>query len=128
MIYINKTQANELTLNIVNNISYFYVNYTFVFSHIMSAEVKSYILQPTFENNRYATFNLDLSAAGADLPYEGQYKLQIFGNGTDMVYTNFSYVEGTQESNPFFEYISPNETMESYIYINDEGFNQGTQH
>jgi len=94
----------------------------------MSAEVKSYILQPTFQNNRYATFHLDLSATGADLPYEGQYLLQIFGNGTDMVYTNFAFVEGVEESNPFFEYISPNETMESYIYINDEGFNQVTQH
>lgn len=88
----------------------------------MSAEIQNYILSPTYENNRYSTFDLNLTSD--DLVYEGQYLLQIYGNGTDMIYTNFAMVEGTEESNPFYEYISPNETMESYVYINDEGFNQ----
>jgi len=122
MIYINKTQDNTLVLNINNNISVSYTSYTFTFTHVMSAEIQNYILSPTYENNRYSTFDLNLTSD--DLVYEGQYLLQIYGNGTDMIYTNFAMVEGTEESNPFYEYISPNETMESYVYINDEGFNQ----
>ncbi len=31
----------------------------------------------------------------------------------------YRVLEGTQESNPFTEYISPNEVNENYIYIQD---------
>jgi hypothetical protein len=51
------------------------------------------------------------------LIYEGQYQLQIFGNGTQLVFTGLARLDGTSEDNSFVEYISPNEDNESYIYI-----------
>jgi hypothetical protein len=123
MIYINKGESNELVLNINNNSRTDFSGYTLTFLHILSQDEKSYTILtsgPNFgENIRYCEIVLDLT--NNDLNYEGQYQLQIFGNGTSLVYTGMVFVNGTTESgNTFIEYISPNEDNSNFIYVEEE--------
>ena len=119
MIILNKGQENELVLNINNNSRIDFTGYTLTFTHILSQEVKSYnipAVPPLFaENDRYCEIQLDL--ASNDLNYEGEYTLQIYGNGTTLVYTNLARLNGTQETPSFTEFISSNEENENYIFI-----------
>ena len=123
MLYMNKGQENTLVLNINNNSRETFTGYTLVFTHIMSKEVKSYSIStsdPTeyFQNIRYCTITLDLTTD--DLNYEGQYQLNIYGRpNNELVFIGMVVLDGTAESNPFTEYISPNETNENYIYIQE---------
>ena len=123
MLYMNKGQENTLVLNINNNSRETFTGYTLVFTHIMSKEVKSYSVDtsdPTeyFQNIRYCTITLDLTTD--DLNYEGQYQLNIYGRpNNELVFVGMVVLDGTAESNPFTEYISPNETNENYIYIQE---------
>ena len=123
MLYMNKGQENTLVLNINNNSRETFTGYTLVFTHIMSKEVKSYSIStsdPTeyFQNIRYCTITLDLTTD--DLNYEGQYQLNIYGRpNNELVFVGMVVLDGTAESNPFTEYISPNETNENYIYIQE---------
>ena len=123
MLYMNKGQENTLVLNINNNSRETFTGYTLVFTHIMSKEVKSYSIStsdPTeyFQNIRYCTITLDLTTD--DLNYEGQYQLNIYGQpNNELVFVGMVVLDGTAESNPFTEYISPNETNENYIYIQE---------
>jgi hypothetical protein len=122
MIYINKGQSNELVLNINNNSRTDFSGYTLTFLHILSQEVKSYTILtngPYFgENVRYCEIVLDLT--NNDLNYEGQYQLQIFGNGTSLVYTGMVFVNGTTETgNDFISFISDDEDNSNYIYIQE---------
>jgi hypothetical protein len=122
MLYINKAQVNNLILNINNNSTQSFTTYDLVFTHIMSKKQKTYTIStsnPTqyTSNQRYCTIVLDL--ASDDLIYLGQYQLNIFGDGTEEVYVTMSVLQGTEETNPFTQYVSPNETNENYIYIQD---------
>lgn len=123
MLYMNKGVENTLVLNINNNSRSTFTSYDLIFTHIMSKEVKTYSVDtnnPTefFENIRYCTITLDLSTD--DLNYEGQYQLNIYGQpNNELVFVGMVVLEGTAESNPFTEYISPNETNENYIYIQE---------
>lgn len=123
MLYMNKGEENTLVLNINNNSRETFTGYTLVFTHIMSKEVKSYSIStsnPTqyFQNIRYCTITLDLTTE--DLNYEGQYQLNIYGQpNNELVFVGMVVLEGTAEANPFTEYISPNETNENYIYIQE---------
>lgn len=122
MLYLQKAQQNTLTLNINNNSRDTFSGYTLTFTHIMSKEVKSYTVStsnPTqyAQNIRYCEIELDFTTD--DLNYEGEYQLNIFGNGTTLVYTGITILEGTEESNPFTQYISDNEVNENYIYIQE---------
>jgi len=128
MIYLQKGQQNELTMNINNNARPNFSTYTLVFTHIMSKEVKSYTVDTSntaeyAQNIRYCEIILNLQDPGQDLNYEGEYQLNIYGNGdgyTDYpVFTGIVILEGTQEAPAFTEYISPNEVNENYIYIQD---------
>jgi hypothetical protein len=94
----------------------------------MSKEVKSYTVDTSntaeyAQNIRYCEIILNLQDPGQDLNYEGEYQLNIYGNGdgyTDYpVFTGIVILEGTQEAPAFTEYISPNEVNENYIYIQD---------
>ena len=128
MLYLQKAQQNELTLNINNNARPEFTSYTLVFTHTMSQEVKSYVI-PTDDpavygqNIRYCEIILNLQDPGQDLNYEGQYELNIFGNGggyTDYpVFTGLAILEGSEEEPLFTTYVSPNENNENYIYIQD---------
>ena len=123
MLYMNKGQENTLVLNINNNSRETFTGYTLVFTHIMSKEVKSYSISTSnpnqyFQNIRYCTITLDLTIS--DLNYEGQYQLNIYGQpNNELVFVGMVVLDGTAESNPFTEYISPNETNENYIYIQE---------
>ena len=123
MLYLNKGQENTLVLNINNNSRDTFTGYTLVFTHIMSKEVKSYSISTSddavfFENIRYCTINLDF--ATDDLNYEGQYQLNIYGTpNNQLVFIGMVVLDGTAEAHPFTEYISPNETNENYIYIQE---------
>lgn len=124
MLILNKGQQNELVLNINNNSRTDFLTYTLTFTHVVSQEVKSYTISTSnpaqyAENIRYCEIVLNLQTPGQDLNYLGQYNLQIFGNGTNLVYTGMAQLNGSQESNPFTEYVSPNEDNENYIYIQD---------
>jgi hypothetical protein len=124
MLILNKGQQNELVLNINNNSRTDFTGYTLTFTHVVSQEVKSYTVNTSnpaqyAENDRYCEIVLNLQNSGQDLNYLGQYNLQIFGNGTNLVYTGMAQLNGTQEANPFTEYISPDEDNSNYIYIQD---------
>lgn len=123
MQYVNKNEVNYLVLNINNNSREEFTTYDLVFTHIMSKDVRSYVINTTNPlqysfNQRYCTITLDLTGAN-DLTYEGQYQLKIYGDGTDLVYVSMAVANGVAESNPFTEYISNNEVNENYIYIQD---------
>jgi hypothetical protein len=124
MLILNKGQLNELVLNINNNSRTDFTGYTLTFTHVVSQEVKSYTVNTSnpaqyAENDRYCEIVINLQNSGQDLNYLGQYNLQIFGNGTNLVYTGMAQLNGTQEANPFTEYISPDEDNSNYIYIQD---------
>lgn len=121
MLYLQKGQINTLYLNINNNSRENFATYDLIFTHVMSKEVKTYIINTAdateyFQNIRYCTITLDLSTD--DLNYEGQYTLEIIGQPDDIkVFNGMVVLQGTQEDNPFTEYISNNEVNENYIYI-----------
>lgn len=124
MLILNKGQQNELVMNINNNSRTDFSGYTLTFTHVVSQEVKSYTILTSdntvyAENDRYCEIILNLQNAGQDLNYLGQYQLQIFGNGSQLVYTGMAQLNGSEESNPFTEYVSPNEDNSNYIYIQD---------
>lgn len=125
MLILNKGQQNELVLNINNNSRQDFATYTLTFVHALSQESKSYIIDTTDpsefgENDRYCEIVLNLQNPGQDLNYEGQYQLQIFGNGTTLVYTGLCRLDGTTEQgNDYISYVSPNEDNSNYIYIQD---------
>lgn len=123
MLYLQKGQENSLVLNINNNSRDTFTGYTLEFTHVMSKEFKSYSIdvadpQEYTSNIRYCEILLDLTTN--DLNYLGQYILNIYGqSGNIKVYNGMVVLEGTQESNPFTQYISDNEVNENYIYIQD---------
>lgn len=124
MLYLQKGQQNELVMNINNNSTTSFSTYTLTFTHIMSQEVKSYIVDTSdpseyAQNIRYCEIVLNLQDAGQDLNYEGEYQLKIYGNGTELVFTGIAILEGSEEEPLFTTYISPNEVNENYIYIED---------
>jgi hypothetical protein len=91
----------------------------------MSRETTNFVISTSNQsqytsNVRYCTITLDLRYN--DLPYLGQYQLNVFGNGVEEVYVTIVDVEqaNTVETNPFTEYISPNEINENYIYIQED--------
>jgi hypothetical protein len=124
MLILQKGQQNELVLNINNNSRTDFSGYTLTFTHTLSQEVKSYNISTSNpaefgENIRYCEIVLNLQLPGQDLNYEGQYQLQIFGNGTNLVYTGLVRLDGTTENNTIISYVSNNENNEQFIYIQD---------
>lgn len=123
MLYIQKGQENTLVLNINNNSRDTFSGYTLEFTHIMSKEVKNYSIDtsdPTQYGSNIRYCEIVLPLQDDDLNYEGQYQLNIYGTpGVVLVYTGMAVLEGTQESNPFTQYISDNEVNENYIYIQE---------
>lgn len=125
MLYIQRSTVNSLVLNINNNSLNQFTTYTLSFTHLMSKETTNFYISTSdmaqFTSNvRYCTITLDLVIN--DLPYLGQYQLNVFGDGTQEVYVTIVDVEqpDTVETNPFTEYISPNEINENYIYIQED--------
>ena len=123
MQYIKKGDINNLVLNINNNARPNFTTYDLVFTHIMSKLQKTYTVYTNNPNQyssniRYCTLTIDFSGAN-DLVYEGQYQLNIFGDGDQPVYVTMAVAEGLAESKPFTEYKSPNEVNENYIYIQE---------
>jgi hypothetical protein len=123
MIYLQKAQLNTLVLNINNNSRDTFTGYTLVFTHVMSKEVKSYSINKSnpmvyAQNDRYCEIELDFTVD--DLNYQGEYTLNIYGvPDSVLVFTGIVILEGQAETQPFTEYISPNEVNENYIYIQD---------
>ena len=123
MIILQKGAVNDLVLNINNNSRTDFSGYTLSFLNILSQEEKSYTISTSnplqyAQNIRYCEIVLDLFTD--DLNYEGQYQLDIFGNGTTKVYTGMVRLIGTTEKgNTYTEYISPDEDNNNYIYIQD---------
>ena len=123
MIYLDKGVENSLVLNINNNSRTTFTGYTLEFTHIMSKEVKTYsidISDPAvyFQNIRYCEILLPLDTD--DLNYLGEYQLNIYGqNNNELVYTGITILRGVEAGIEFTQYISPNETNENYIYIQD---------
>ena len=123
MLYLNKGQENTLVLNINNNSRATFTSYTLIFTHVMSKESKTYVVDTDnssqfFENIRYCTITLDF--ATNELNYLGQYVLNIYGNpGDEKVFNGMVVLDGTEESQPFTQYISDNEDNSNYIYIQE---------
>lgn len=123
MQILNKGQVNELVLNINNNTRQSFSAYTLTFTHVLSQEEKSYTIDKSNpavygQNDRYCEIQLDLTGAN-DLNYEGQYLLQIYGNGSNLVMTSMARLNGNTEDNSFISYVSPNEDGEQFIYIDE---------
>jgi hypothetical protein len=125
MLILQKGQQNELVLNINNNSRKDFSGYTLTFVHILSQEEKTYLIDTSNnseygENDRYCEIVLNLQNPGQDLNYEGQYQLEIFGNGIDKVFTSMVRLIGTTEKgNDYISYASPDEDNSNYIYIQD---------
>jgi hypothetical protein len=125
MLYLEKGEQNELILNINNNTRQSFSTYTLVFTHTLSQETKSYVIDTSNpaqygSNERYCEIILSLNLPGQDLNYEGQYDLKIYGNGTTLVFTSLVMLEGTTEQgNTFTQYISNDEDADKYIYIQE---------
>jgi len=128
MLYIQKGQQNTLVMNINNNTTISFSAYTLTFTHIMSKEVKSYTVDTANpsefgQNIRYCEIVLNLQTAGQDLNYEGEYQLNIYGQGAGYtnypVFTGIAILQGNVEAPAFTEYVSPNEVNENYIYIQE---------
>jgi hypothetical protein len=123
MLYLNKGENNNLVLNINNNSRNTFTTYVLRFTHVMSKEVKNYTIDISnpaeyFQNIRYCEILLPL--ATNDLNYLGEYTLNIYGNpDNELVYSGIVILEGTEAGTTFTQYISPNETNENYIYIQD---------
>jgi len=125
MLYLTKGEVNDLVLNINNNARPNFTFYDLVFTHVMSRENKTYVIDTSdplqyTSNIRYCTLVLDL--ATDDLNYEGQYTLNIYGTGEaepQKVYVTMVVLNGEAESKPFTEYVSNNEVNENYIYIQE---------
>lgn len=123
MIYMNQGQINNLTLNINNNSREVFTSYDLEFTHIMSKETKVYTVNTNnpnqyLENIRYCEITLNLSTN--DLQYLGQYNLNIFGDGTDLVFNGIAILDGQNfETAPYKVYISPNEEDSNYIYVQE---------
>lgn len=123
MLILQKGQQNELVLNINNNSRQDFSGYTLTFVHVLSQEEKTYLINTSNpaeygENDRYCEIVLNLQ--NDDLNYEGQYQLQIFGNGTSLVFTSMVRLLGTTEKgNDYISYVSPDEDNSNYIYIQD---------
>jgi hypothetical protein len=123
MLILQKGQQNELVLNINNNSRQDFSGYTLTFVHVLSQEEKTYLISTSNpaefgENDRYCEIVLNLQ--NDDLNYEGQYQLQIFGNGTSLVFTSMVRLLGTTEKgNDYISYVSPDEDNSNYIYIQD---------
>jgi hypothetical protein len=120
MLILNKGQNNELVLNINNNSRANFTGYTLTFTHILSQESKTYTIDKSDnseygQNDRYCEIIVDLTTD--DLNYLGQYQLQIYGDGTNLVFNGIVELVGNTEDNSFTEYISNNEDNENYIYI-----------
>ena len=120
MLYLQKNQENVLVLNINNNSQTTFTGYTLEFIHILSSEVKIYSIDtsdPTvyFSNIRYCTITIQ----NLDLNYLCEYNLNIYGDDGQKVYVTICMLEGQEESQPFTEYISPNEDNNNYIYIQE---------
>jgi len=120
---LNKGQINTLVLNINNNSRSTFTTYRLNFIHVMSKEVKNYTIDINDpaqyqQNIRYCTIELPLNTN--DLNYLGEYTLNIYGNpDNELVYSGIAILEGVEPGSTFTEYISPNETNENYIYIQD---------
>lgn len=124
MLYLQKGQENTLVLNINNNSRATFSTYLLTFTHVMSKEIKSYTVDTSNpaqygQNIRYCEIVVPMNQEGEDLNYLGQYVLNIYGNGTDLVFNGMVVLEGVEESNPYTQYISPNEVNENYIYIQE---------
>lgn len=115
MIYINKTGVTTLVLNVNNNTRDSFTTYLLKFTHILSNNVKQYtvntnIPQQYSENNRYC----EMVFVG-NFTYEGEYKLEIYGNSSVLVYTGIIIVG--EQTDEFTTYISDNENNTNYIYV-----------
>ena len=115
-------------MNINNNTTIDFTSYDLIFTHIMSKEVKTYTVDTSDplefgQNIRYCEIVLNLQDSGQDLNYEGEYQLNIYGQGagyTDYpVFTGIAILQGNVEAPAFTEYVSPNEFNENYIYIQE---------
>ena len=121
MIILTKKRRNTLTLSLNNNSRSVFTSYTLTFTHISSQLVKSYVVNLSDSNaygsnDRFCEIVLNLQTAGNDLVYAGQYLLQVYGDGTTLVYTGMVNVKEYVEVEPFVEHISDNEDNENYIY------------
>lgn len=118
---MNQGQINNLILNINNNSRDVFTTYDLEFTHVMSKERNVYTVNTNnplqfLENIRYCEITLNLSLN--DLTYLGQYNLNIYGDGTDLVFNGIVILEGQNaETTPFTQYISPDEDNSNYIYV-----------
>jgi len=115
MIYLTKTGSTTLTSNVNKNTRDAVTTYLLKFTHIMSQDVKTYtidVLNPTEygENDRYCELVFD-----ANFTYEGENSLEIYANGTDLVYTGIVIVG--EQTETFVQYTSNNENNSNYIYV-----------
>jgi hypothetical protein len=115
MIYINQTGTTTITTNVNNNSRDVVSTYLLRFTHIMSQNVTEYTIDTTNpleygENDRYCEMVFN-----ANFKYEGENSLEIYTNGTDLVYTGIVIVGQLIED--MTSYISDNEDGQNYIYI-----------
>lgn len=122
MLILRKGERNELILNINNNSRLDFLTYDLKLTHVLSQETKTYTIDTTDNsvygtNDRYCEIILNLQ--DDDLNYEGQYYIEIYGDGTTLVYVGMARLEGSKEDNEIIHFTSDNEDNSNFIYIKE---------
>jgi len=97
------------------------LDYTIKFTHSLSEYTRSYDISLSDNtqygsNDRFCEILLDLRTT-RKLVYDGQYKIEIFGDINKLVYIALADVRPFDGSDEFIQYQSDNENGEKYIHI-----------
>lgn len=137
MILLKSNQSNKIVVTLTQNTTLCDPEYLFVFIHIFSKEVVSFILPDvSIHPTRYNEFEFieGIGAGKIPFPYEGQYTYEILaqplGSGnldpllaTELVENGISLfiVEAKSTTNDYFvEFISNDEFDSNIIFAPDE--------
>jgi len=139
MFLVKKGERNELVVSVFANSTLPNPTYLFVFTHILSKEQARFIPQNLSQNKlRYNEFvffesiyeNLNVSPPRVTFPYDGQYYYEIYEQTSTTnldpilsfgkVAEGRGLIEDLCVPDSFYEYISPNEANENYVFISDD--------
>jgi hypothetical protein len=139
MFLVKKGERNELVVSVYANSILTNPTYLFVFTHIVSKEQAIFIPQDISINKlRYNEFvffesiyeNLNVSPPRVTFPYDGQYYYEIYEQvsttnlnpllALNKVAEGRGLIEDLCVPDSYYEYISPNEVNENYVFISDD--------
>ena len=138
MFLIKKGERNELVVSVSLNKTLPNPTYLFSFTHILSKETIRFIPQNiSTATNRFDEFvffesqyeNLNVVPPRVTFPYDGQYYYSIYEQVSttnlnpllafNKVAEGRTLIEDLCVVDPYYEYISPNESNANFIFISE---------